>query len=310
MKNNLKSKITIATRKSPLALWQANWVKNKLEEIYPELEVDLLKLVTKGDEILDKPLAKIGGKGLFLKELEMALLDGRADLAVHSMKDVPMELPSGFALGAITQRGAIEDVFVSNQYKNIEDLPAGAVIGTSSARRKAVLQNYYSSLNIKDIRGNLQTRLNKLDQENYDGLILAAAGLERLELENRISERLNIDTWLPAPGQGALGIECLEKNSAMLKLILKLNHQESEDCVKAERAVSRVLGGSCAVPLAAFAKINQENKIVLKTWVVSPDGKIILHENGQAGRDQAEALGIELANKLKARGFESWRNQY
>lgn len=309
-----KQKITIATRKSPLALWQANHVKNLLNAMAPELEIELLEMVTKGDKIIDRPLANIGGKGLFLKELETALLDGRADIAVHSMKDVPMNLPNGLILAAIVERGSVEDAFVSTQYMKLEQMPAGSIIGTSSARRKAVLQHYYPELIIKDIRGNLQTRLSKLDKGEYDGLILAAAGLERLGLQNKICERLAVNPWLPAPGQGAVGIECLESNTPLLNLIKQVNHPDTSNCVLAERAVSRTLEGSCAVPLAAYAKLVSPEQIELNAWVASPEGygeqNILLQESGVVDRYQAEELGVELANKIKVRGFEAWQSKY
>lgn len=237
-------------------MWQAIHVQGRLASLNPESDVVILGMTTRGDQILDRPLAEIGGKGLFIKELEVAMEEGRAHLAVHSMKDVPMVMPDGFVLAAISSRENPLDAFVSNKYAGLDDLPAGAVVGTSSLRREAVLRAKYPSLVIKSLRGNLDTRLKKLDAGEYDAIILAAAGLIRLDLENRVKSVLTAEQSLPAPGQGALGIELVAGAADMAAVVAPLNDADSAHCVKAERAMSRALGGSCQVPLGGYAIID------------------------------------------------------
>ncbi len=245
-------KLVIASRESLLAMWQAKHIQGRLKTLYPDCEVEILGMTTRGDQILDKTLSKIGGKGLFIKELEQALQDGRADLAVHSIKDVPMDLPEGFTLAAIGERANPFDAFVSNQYARLEEMPKGAVVGTSSLRREAQLRARYPHLVIKPLRGNVQTRLSKLDNGEYDAIILAAAGLQRLELDERIRLILSEADSLPAAGQGALGIEIAAHRTDLSDVLKPLNHDVTHACVTAERALARALGGSCQVPLAAY----------------------------------------------------------
>ncbi|MGO1688568.1 MAG: hydroxymethylbilane synthase, partial [Psychrobacter sp.] len=245
--------LSIATRQSPLALWQAEHIRDRLLEMYPQMTVNLLKIVTKGDKILDTPLAKIGGKGLFVKELEQALYSKQADIAVHSLKDVPMELPEGLTLGVYCKRAAPTDAFVSNTYDSIDELPQGAVVGTSSLRRQCQIKAYRPDLQIKTLRGNVGTRLGKLDAGEYDAIILATSGLQRIELDERIRGELDIDACLPAVGQGALAIECREGDDDVLKLLAPLNDDKARIRLIAERALNRHLEGGCQVPIAAYA---------------------------------------------------------
>ncbi|MEB3754459.1 hydroxymethylbilane synthase [Acinetobacter sp. MD2(2019)] len=295
--------LKIATRQSPLALWQAEHIKARLAALYPELEVELVKFVTQGDKILDTPLAKIGGKGLFVKELEHALLEGRADLAVHSMKDVPMQFPEGLTLAVICEREDPTDAFVSHQYAHFDDLPQGAVVGTSSLRRKCQILQARPDLVIKDLRGNVGTRLSKLDEGLYDAIILASAGLKRLKLESRIRHELDTTMSLPAVGQGALGLECRSQDQAVLELIAPLQHTETELCVRAERAFNTYLEGGCQVPIAGFATLAQ-GKIYMQGRVGSVDGQTLLKAQGEAmaDLDAAEALGRQLAQQLLDQG--------
>ncbi|OFZ69872.1 MAG: hydroxymethylbilane synthase, partial [Betaproteobacteria bacterium RBG_16_58_11] len=255
MSSSRPSQLVIASRESLLALWQARHIQSKTRALYPELAVSILGMTTTGDQILDTPLAKIGGKGLFVKELEVAMADGRADIAVHSMKDVPMNLPEGFTLAAIGEREDPRDALVSNDYKQLADLPAGAVVGTSSLRRQALLKAHYPHLVIAPLRGNVQTRLRKLDEGQYAAIVLAAAGLKRLELSARIASTLAPSDSLPAVGQGAIGIECLAKRADLIELMAPLNHPDTAACVTAERAMSRRLAGSCQTPLGGYAQI-------------------------------------------------------
>lgn len=252
----MSEKIIIATRESPLALWQAEHVQALLRDRYPQKEVELLGMTTKGDQILDKTLSKIGGKGLFVKELEVAMQQGVAHLAVHSLKDVPMELPEGFVLAAVSSREDPRDAFVSSKYEKLEDMPEGAVVGTASLRRELMLRSKYPHLTVKPIRGNVGTRLKKLDEGRYDALVMASAGLKRLGLGERIREIISDEVSLPSPGQGALGIECLESDAETRAFVAFINDDETRACCLAERAVSRALGGSCQVPLAAYATVN------------------------------------------------------
>ena len=247
--------IIIATRESPLALWQAEHVQALLRERYPEKDVKLLGMTTKGDQILDKTLSKIGGKGLFVKELEVAMQEGSAHLAVHSLKDVPMELPEGFVLAAVSSREDPRDAFVSPRYETLESMPAGSVVGTASLRRELMLRSKFPHLVVKPVRGNVGTRLRKLDSGEYDALIMASAGLKRLGLEERIREIISDEISLPSPGQGALGLECLANDEKTREAVAFINDEQTRACCLAERAVSRALGGSCQVPLAAYATI-------------------------------------------------------
>lgn len=300
---NIPKKLVIASRESALAMWQAQHIQSRLQALYPQIEVTILGMTTTGDQILDSPLARIGGKGLFVKELEQALADGRADLAVHSMKDVPMHLPPGFALAAISEREDPRDAFVSNDYASLEALPAGSVVGTSSLRRQSQLQARFPTLKIESLRGNLQTRLRKLDEGQYVAIILAAAGLKRLGLESRIREAISPEQSIPAVGQGALGIEINAKRSNLLAVLAPLNHAITAACVEAERGMSRALAGSCQVPLGAFAQ-QEGDTLHMTGFVASIDGKELLRESAQGSAALPEALGQALAEKLIARGAD------
>jgi hydroxymethylbilane synthase len=294
-------KLVIASRESPLAMWQALHIQSRLQALYPQTTVEILGMTTTGDQILDTPLAKVGGKGLFVKELEMALADGRADLAVHSMKDVPMNLPEGFMMAATGEREDPRDAFVSNDFASLEDLPAGSIVGTSSLRRQSQLQARLPHLQIESLRGNLQTRLRKLDEGQYAAIILAAAGLIRLGLNARIRSVISPEQSIPAVGQGALGIEINTNRPDLLAVLAPLNHADTQLCVEAERAMSRALAGSCTVPLGAFATCENE-QIHITGFVASVDGKQMLIEKASGNRNQADALGKQLANQLLAKG--------
>lgn len=263
----MSDKIVIATRESPLALWQAEHVQDLLSNRYPDKCVELLGITTKGDRILDKTLSKIGGKGLFVKELETAMQEGEAHLAVHSLKDVPMQLPEGFVLAAVSTREDPRDAFVSGRYETLENMPAGAVVGTASLRRELMLRSKFPHLIVKPVRGNVGTRLKKLDSGEFDALIMASAGLKRLGLESRIREIISDEISLPSPGQGALGIECLETDTDTRQAVAFINDEKTRACCLAERAVSRALGGSCQVPLAAYATIDEEGMMRLRALV-------------------------------------------
>ena len=293
--------LKIATRQSPLALWQAEHIQHRLQQQHPQLQVELVTFVTQGDKILDTPLAKIGGKGLFVKELEAALLDGRADLAVHSMKDVPMQLPEGLALPVICQREDPLDAFVSNRYTHFDDLPQGAKVGTSSLRRRCQILAQRPDLEVIDLRGNVGTRLSKLDAGQYDAIILASAGLKRLGLQERIRHPLTAEVSLPAVGQGALGLECRANDVQVLKYLAFLNDAETSVCVRAERAFNAYLEGGCQVPIAAFAQL-QGDVLTIEGRVGQPDGQVLLVAQQQGAVAQAEALGIALAQDLLAQG--------
>ena len=295
------SKIVLASRESRLAMWQAVHVRDRLAALNPDSEVVILGMTTKGDQILDRPLAEIGGKGLFIKELEVAMEEGRAHLAVHSMKDVPMVMPEGFALPVISARENPRDAFVSNKYAGLDELPAGAVVGTSSLRREAVLRAKYPQLTIRSLRGNLDTRLRKLGEGQYDAIILAAAGLIRLGLESRIRSVLTPEQSLPAPGQGALGIEIRDGDAAMAAVVAPLNDPETAHCVKAERAFSRALGGSCQVPLGGYAVIDG-GQLWLRGFVATADGKEMVAGELRGDPSADEALGRQLAETLRAQG--------
>lgn len=300
---NTPKKLVIASRESMLAMWQAEHIKGRLKALYPDCEVEILGMTTRGDQILDRTLSKIGGKGLFIKELEQALQDGRADLAVHSIKDVPMELPEGFALAAIGERASPFDAFVSNQYARLEEMPEGAIVGTSSLRREAQLRAKFPHLTIQPLRGNVQTRLSKLDNGDYDAVILAAAGLQRLGLDGRIREILSPADSLPAAGQGALGIEIAARRTDLTDILRPLNHEETAACVTAERALARALGGSCQVPLAAYC-VMEDGLLTLNGLVGHPDGSVIIEASAQAPAAYADALGRAVAKRLADDGAE------
>lgn len=293
--------LRIATRKSPLALWQANYVKQALETRHGDLDVELVPMTTRGDKILDAPLAKVGGKGLFVKELERAMLDDRADIAVHSMKDVPMDFPEGLGLAVICEREDPADAFVSNSYPSFAALPENARVGTSSFRRSCQIRQLRPDLSITDLRGNVGTRLEKLDSGKYDAIILAAAGLLRLELDERITQRLDYQQCLPAGGQGAVGIECRTEDLDTLKLIDCLHHQDTATRVVAERAVNARLQGGCQVPIAAFAEL-QADSLFLRALVGNPEGSTILRSELTGDVHHAEQLGITVAEDLLSQG--------
>ncbi len=296
-------RLVIASRESALAMWQAKHIQAKLQSLYPNCEVTILGMTTTGDQILDSPLAYIGGKGLFVKELETALANGSADLAVHSMKDVPMNLPDGFMLVATGEREDARDAFVSNNFKNLESLPHGSIVGTSSLRRQSQLQARFPHLKIESLRGNLQTRLRKLDEGQYAAIILAAAGLIRLGLANRIKDTISPQDSIPAVGQGALGIEINAMRGDLLEILAPLNHTDTQLCVEAERAFSRALAGSCTVPLGAYA-LRDDDTINIAGFVASVDGKQMLREKAHGPAANAEAVGRALADKLISRGAD------
>ncbi|RUO23834.1 hydroxymethylbilane synthase [Aliidiomarina minuta] len=296
-----KKLVTIATRKSLLALWQAEHIKARLEALHPDLQVELLPMSTRGDVILDTPLAKIGGKGLFVKELEVAMLEGRADIAVHSMKDLPVEFPPGLELYTICEREDPTDAFVSNTYTNLDEMPAGAVVGTCSLRRRCQVAARFPHLKIHDLRGNVQTRLRKLDEGQFDAIILATSGLVRLELEQRIRLRMPPEQSLPANGQGALGIECRSDDSEVKALLKPLEDTDTRICVLAERAMNRRLEGGCQVPIGAFAQLHGD-QLHLRGLVGSPDGSQMVEGEIRGAAADSESLGTQLAEDLLARG--------
>lgn len=297
------ARIIIATRESALALWQANHVRERLVSLYPGLAVEMLGLTTQGDRLLSSSLAKVGGKGLFIKELEDALAVGRADIAVHSMKDVPVSLPPGFTIAAVTERDDPRDAFVSNRYAQLRLLPEGSRVGTSSLRRESQLRARYPQLKVVPLRGNVLTRLRRLEEGQYAAVILAAAGLKRLGLAGRITAVLEPEDSLPAPGQGALAIECRTARVDLIDLLAPLNHFETDWCVRAERSVSRALSGSCAVPIGAFAQ-RLDSGIRLRGFVASPDGSRYVWAEQRAASLSAdpEGLGRTLADELLAGG--------
>ncbi len=295
--------LKIATRKSPLALWQANFVKDRLEVLHPDLQVELVPMSTQGDKILDTPLAKVGGKGLFVKELETAMLEGRADIAVHSMKDVPVEFPDGLGLHTICEREDPRDAFVSNHFNQIDELPQGAVVGTSSLRRQCQLRAARPDLVIRDLRGNVNTRLAKLDAGEYDAIILAAAGLKRLEMAHRIAAFIEPEQSLPANGQGAVGIECRLDDHELHALLAPLEHPETRIRVLTERAMNRALQGGCQVPIGAYALVQGE-EVWLRGLVGSPDGARVIRDEIRGPLAEGEALGHTLAQRLLAAGAD------
>lgn len=297
--------IRIATRRSLLALWQAEYVKAELEKQHPGIQVELVKIQSRGDRILDTPLAKIGGKGLFVKELETALLDGTADIAVHSMKDVPMAFPQGLGLAVICPRERPTDAFVSNRYARFDELPQGAVVGTSSLRREVQIRERRPDLQVNFLRGNVQTRLAKLDAGDYDAIILATAGLLRLELGDRIRQELTPEESLPAGGQGAVGIECRSDDQALIDLIQPLHHHATALRVQAERALNRRLEGGCQVPIGCYATLDDsQNELYLRGLVGRPDGSLVLRDEIRGPATEAEQLGITLAERLLAAGAD------
>lgn len=299
--NAVTRTLRIATRKSALALWQAEYVRDALLAHYPNMTVELVPMSTQGDKILDTPLAKIGGKGLFIKELEIAMLEGRADIAVHSMKDVPVEFPAEFGLYAICERENPFDAFVSNAYSSLSELPEGAVVGTSSLRRQCQIRKSRPDLVIRDLRGNVNTRLAKLDKGDYDAIILAAAGLIRLGMEDRIREALTPDVSLPAVGQGAVGIECRCDDAELISLLSALNHEATATRVTAERAMNTRLEGGCQVPIGSYAVL-EDNVITLTGMVGKPDGSTLLFASATGDAARATELGVEVAESLLEQG--------
>jgi len=298
MVNSMLNKIfRIATRQSPLALWQAQYVQQRLMAAHPGVQVELLPMVTKGDIILDTPLAKVGGKGLFVKELELAMLENRADLAVHSMKDVPVDFPEGLGLVTICEREDPRDAFVSNLYNSIDELPQGAIVGTSSLRRQCQISARRPDLIIRSLRGNVGTRLGKLDAGEYDAIILAAAGLKRLNLDDRIRQAMPAEISLPAVGQGAVGIECRLDDHELITLLQALNHADTDVCVRAERAMNTRLEGGCQVPIGSFAVL-EGNQLWLRGLVGSPDGHQMVVGERRGPRENAVQMGISLAEEL------------
>lgn len=294
--------LRIATRKSPLALWQAEYVKASLLKHHPQLSVELVTFTTQGDKILDTPLAKIGGKGLFVKELEQAMLAGDADLAVHSMKDVPMECPEGLAITTICEREDPTDAFVSTRFASLQELPLGAIVGTSSLRRQCQLRALRPDLEIRDLRGNVGTRLGRLDNGEYDAIILASAGLKRLGLQQRIAQSLT--QLLPAVGQGAVGIEARSNDTELLALLAPLHHLPTALCVQAERAMNRRLQGGCQVPIAGFATLDNQ-QLTLNALVGSLDGQSVLRYQAQTtDLSTIEQLGENVADGLLAQGAD------
>jgi len=299
-----KKAINILTRKSALALWQANFVKDKLHALYPELEINLIGVTTEGDKILDIPLAKIGGKGLFVKALEEQLLNHEADIAVHSIKDMPAALPDGLMLGAILEREDPSDAFISARYTSIQALPSGASVGTSSLRRQSQLYALRRDLNPQTLRGNVDSRLKKLDNGEYDAIILATAGVKRLGLSHRITESFSSEKMLSAVGQGALGIECRIEDTEIRHLIAPLHHTPTAQCVLAERQMNALLGGSCQSPIAGLAVINEEDLVKLEGMVATPDGKTILKAWAKGNPEAMLMVGKQVAEQLLQQGAD------
>ena len=295
--------LRIATRKSPLALWQAEYVAARLQAAHPVLQTALVRMTTQGDKILDTPLAKIGGKGLFVKELEQGMLNGTADIAVHSMKDVPVEFPPGLQLGAVLQRHDPRDAMISNRYRRFSEIPPGAKIGTSSLRRQCQIKMHNAEYEIISLRGNVNTRLSKLDAGTYDAIVLAAAGMERLGLQSKISEYLDTSFSLPAIGQGAIGVECRSDDPDVMEILACLNDDDTRICVTAERAMNRTLEGGCQVPIAGFAELNN-GVLRLRGLVGRPDGSKIIHSEASGQAADADQIGQRLANELLCLGAD------
>jgi hydroxymethylbilane synthase len=302
LKLPLPTKLIIASRESRLAMWQAEHVRARLSALYPQCAIEILGMTTRGDQILDRTLSKVGGKGLFVKELEVAMAEGRADLAVHSLKDVPMDLPEGFDLAAVLEREDPRDAFVSNDYASLDALPDGAVVGTSSLRRQALIAARYPKLVIRPLRGNLDTRLGKLDKGEYAAIILAAAGLKRLGMPQRIRALIAPEQSLPAPGQGAMAIEIRSERPELQQWLAPLNHLATAQAVTAERTVSKTFGGSCQIPLAAFATVEgpEGNTMRLRAMVATPDGTRIATADAFGPANAPEELGRQIADVLKA----------
>lgn len=297
-------KIRIATRRSPLALWQANFVKQNLLLAHKNLTVELIPMMTQGDIILDSPLAKIGGKGLFVKQLEQAILTNQADIAVHSIKDIPAQFPEGLTLATICQRDDVRDAFISNHYSNLDELPNGAIVGTSSLRRQCQLRANYPHLQIKDLRGNVGTRLAKLDNQEYDAIILASVGLKRLDLQDRIKQYIDINSILPAVGQGAIGIETRANDKSLLDILSVLDDKNSRICIQAERAMNKALQGGCQVPIACYSQLNNDI-LSLQGLVGSIDGSKIIKATVEGSINDPEKLGQTLAEHLLEQGAKS-----
>ena len=298
-------RVVIATRESPLAMWQALHVQDLLRKQYPGLTVDILGMTTKGDQILDRTLSKVGGKGLFVKELEAAMLADQADLAVHSLKDVPMELPEGFTLAAVSVREDSRDAFVSHKYASLDDLPPNAVVGTASLRRELMLRSRYPHLQVKSIRGNVGTRLSKLDRGDYDALVMAGAGLKRLGLSDRIRGLLAPEVSLPSPGQGALGVEIRSDKKELFELLQFLNDPATRKCCETERAVSRALGGSCQVPLGAYAIPEDNGQLWLRALVGDHRTGECIHSESRGSSEDPLALAAQVVNDLKRQGADA-----
>lgn len=301
----MQKTLRIVSRKSTLALWQANFVKTQLQALYPNLEVEILGVNTEGDKNLEVPLSKIGGKGLFVKTLEEHLLNQQADIAVHSLKDIPIELPEGLTLAAILEREDPSDVFLSKDFSSIRALPPQASVGTSSLRRQGQLYAMRSDLRVIPLRGNVDTRVLKMDLKEYDGIILAAAGLKRLNLAERITEHLSPEQMLPAIGQGALSIECRNEDSDLIRILQSLSHAPSTHCVFAERSMSRALGGGCQLPIAGFALIQSDGLLHLRGRVCSPDGTPILSAESTGNPEDFNTIGIAVAKQLLAQGAQT-----
>lgn len=297
-------KIRIATRRSPLALWQANFVKQNLLLAHKNLTVELIPMMTQGDIILDSPLAKIGGKGLFVKQLEQAILTNQADIAVHSIKDIPAQFPEGLTLATICQRDDVRDAFISTHYSNLDELPNGAIVGTSSLRRQCQLRANYPHLHIKDLRGNVGTRLAKLDNQEYDAIILASVGLKRLDLQDRIKQYIDISSILPAVGQGAIGIETRANDKPLLDILSVLDDKNSRICIQAERAMNKALQGGCQVPIACYSQLNNDI-LSLQGLVGSIDGSKIIKATVEGSINDPEKLGQTLAEHLLEQGAKS-----
>lgn len=296
------SALRIATRRSPLALWQANWVARGLERLHPGLKTELVEMTTSGDRIQDRPLATAGGKGLFLKELEHGLLEGQADIAVHSMKDVTVTVPEGLHIPVLCPREDPRDAFISNRYASLDDMPAGAVVGTSSLRRQTQVKHRYPQLEVVTLRGNVNTRLAKLDRGEFDAILLAVAGLVRLEMEDRIRQRIDPSSLLPAVGQGVMGIECRVGDDPTRELIRCLNDADSETAVTAERRVNAALDGGCQVPIAAYADTPDPGRLRLRALVGTPDGRTLLTAEDTDTPGRANALGERVGRSLIDQG--------
>jgi hydroxymethylbilane synthase len=303
LKSPLPTKLIIASRESRLAMWQAEHVRDQLAALYPQCIIEILGMTTRGDQILDRALSKVGGKGLFVKELEVAMSEGRADLAVHSLKDVPMDLPDGFSLAAVLEREDPRDAFVSNDFESLQDLPPGSIVGTSSLRRQALIAARFPKLIIQPLRGNLDTRLRKLDQGEYAAIILAAAGLKRLGLPERIKSIIEPEQSLPAAGQGAMAIEVNSNRTDLLEWLAPLNHLATERAVNAERAISKAFGGSCQIPLAAFATVLDGN-MHLRAMVATPDGTRIAHAQAGGAACDGNSLVSQVVEALSAQDAE------